>query len=99
MWEQFGSKKLQLVSTRGVGWFAAHSFLWPEAYSSAVLTLMGDGLTHPETDGIYRKGMGQPMARAACPIASAVKRGLKGSVSDIFKCSTDDGMQDFEACL
>ncbi|KFY86038.1 hypothetical protein V498_07615, partial [Pseudogymnoascus sp. VKM F-4517 (FW-2822)] len=113
MWEQMGSKKLQMVSTKDIGWFAAQSFLQPDKYKNAALTLVGDELTQPEANVIYKKVTGQSMAMAACPIASAVKFVLKGSVGDMFKWFEDEGyggdvqkcrnanhnMQDFAAWL
>ncbi|KFY19925.1 hypothetical protein V491_04106 [Pseudogymnoascus sp. VKM F-3775] len=113
MWEQLGSKKLQMVSTKDIGWFAAQSFLQPDNFRNAALTLVGDELTQPEANVIYKKITGQSMAMAACPIASAVKFVLKGSVGDMFKWFEDEGyggdvqecrsvnhnMQDFAAWL
>ncbi|OBT72681.1 hypothetical protein VF21_08568 [Pseudogymnoascus sp. 05NY08] len=113
MWEQLGSKKLQMVSTKDIGWFAAQSFLQPDKYKNAALTLVGDELTQPEANVIYKKVTGQSMVMAACPIASAVKFVLKGSVGDMFKWFEDEGyggnlqecrkanhnMQDFDAWL
>ncbi|KFZ12218.1 hypothetical protein V501_04320 [Pseudogymnoascus sp. VKM F-4519 (FW-2642)] len=113
MWEQLGSKKLQMVSTKDIGWFAAQSFLQPDKYRNAALTLVGDELTQPEANDIYKEVTGQTMAMAACPIASAVKFVLKGSVGDMFKWFEDEGyggnvqecrnanhnMQDFAAWL
>ncbi|RBR17447.1 hypothetical protein FVER53590_11949 [Fusarium verticillioides] len=113
MWEQMGSKKLQMVSTKDIGWFAAQSLMWPEMYKNMALTLVGDELTQREADAIYYVVIGQKMALAPCPAASAVKFVLKGSVGDMFKWFTDEGyggdvqecraynprMQDFRAWL
>ncbi|KAF7547424.1 hypothetical protein G7Z17_g7745 [Cylindrodendrum hubeiense] len=113
MWEQLGTKKLQMVSTKDIGWFAAQSFLQPEKYRNAALTLVGDELTQPEAELIFREIMKQPMQMAPCPIASAVKFVLKGSVGDMFKWFGKEGyggnveecrsknprMQDFRAWL
>ncbi|KAG4256058.1 hypothetical protein FPRO03_05006 [Fusarium proliferatum] len=85
MWEQMGSKKLQMVSTKDIGWFAAQSLIWPEMYKNMALTLVGDELTQREADAIYYEVIGQKMALAPCPVASAVKFVLKGSVGDMFK--------------
>lgn len=113
MWEQLGDKKLQMISTKDIGWFAAQSFLHPDKYRNAALTLVGDELTQPEADLIYREITKQPMQMAACPIASAVKFVLKGSVGDMFKWFAKEGyggnvqecrnenpkMQDFRAWM
>ncbi|KAF5249509.1 hypothetical protein FANTH_5202 [Fusarium anthophilum] len=86
MWEQMGSKKLQMVSTKDIGWFAAQSLIWPDMYRNKALTLVGDELTQREADAIYCEVIGQGMPLAPCPVASAVKFVLKGSVGDMFKC-------------
>ncbi|KAF5626145.1 nucleoside-diphosphate-sugar epimerase [Fusarium sp. NRRL 52700] len=113
MWEQMGSKKLQMVSTKDIGWFAAQSLIWPKMYRNMALTLVGDELTQYEADVIYCEVIGQKMALAPCPVASAVKYVLKGSVGDMFKWFADEGyggnvqechsynpgMQDFRAWL
>ncbi|KAJ4246052.1 hypothetical protein NW762_013797 [Fusarium torreyae] len=113
MWEQLGSRKLQMVSTKDIGWFAAQSLLQAEMYSNTALTLVGDELTQPEADAIYFQVTGQHMALAACPVASVVKFVLKGSVGDMFKWFKDEGyggdvrgcrtynpnMQDFKAWM
>ncbi|KAL9573210.1 hypothetical protein ACKAV7_002895 [Fusarium commune] len=91
MWEQMGSKKLQMVSTKDIGWFAAQSLLWPEMYKNAALTLVGDELTQRQADAIYCELIGQKMALAPCPVASAVKFVLKGSVGDMFKWFAAEG--------
>ncbi|KAF5965107.1 putative transcription factor SEF1 [Fusarium bulbicola] len=86
MWEQMGSKKLQMVSIKDIGWFAAQSLIWPDMYRNKALTLVGDELTQREADAIYCEVIGHGMSLAPCPVASAVKFVLKGSVSDMFKC-------------
>ncbi|KAF5561478.1 nucleoside-diphosphate-sugar epimerase [Fusarium napiforme] len=97
MWEQMGSKKLQMVSTKDIGWFAAQSLIWPEMYKNAALTLVGDELTQREADVIYQEVMGQKMALAPCPVASAVKFVLKGSVGDMFEWFADEESLSLEA--
>ncbi|CAM1500482.1 Fc.00g096440.m01.CDS01 [Cosmosporella sp. VM-42] len=113
MWEQLGEKKLKMIATKDIGWFAAQSFLHPEQHRNVALTLVGDELTQPEADAIFKEVTGQPMAMAPCPIASAVKFVLKGSVGDMFKWFADQGyggsvkecrlanpqMQDFRAWI
>lgn len=100
MWEQMGSKKLQMVSTKDIGWFTAQSLIWPDMYRNKALTLVGDELTQHEADAIYRQVIGQGMALAPCPVASAVKFVLKGSVGDMFKWFADEGYGgDVKECL
>lgn len=113
MWEQLGPKKLQFVATRDIGWFAAQSFLDLEGYRNKAVTLVGDELTQPEAEAIFRKVVGTSMPMAPCPIASAVKMVLKDTVGDMFKWFKVEGyggevetcrraypeMQDFEGWL
>lgn len=113
MWEQMGDKKLQMVSTRDIGWFAAQAFLHPDAHANVALTLAGDELTQAEADSAFNQAVGVPMPLAPCPIASAVKFFLKGTVGDMFRWFEDEGyggdvascrrahpgMQDFKAWI
>ncbi|KAF7563916.1 hypothetical protein G7046_g189 [Stylonectria norvegica] len=114
MWEQLGNKPLQMVSTKDIGWFAAQSFLNPTGkYYNSALTLAGDELTQPEAGVIFKEVTGKMMALAPCPIASAVKFVLKGTVGDMFKWFAEEGyggdvqecreahnsMQDFRAWM
>ncbi|CVK86410.1 related to nucleoside-diphosphate-sugar epimerases [Fusarium mangiferae] len=81
----------RMVSTKDIGWFAAQSLIWPEMYKNMALTLVGDELTQREADAIYYEFIGQKMALAPCPVASAVKFVLRGSVGDMFKWFADEG--------
>ncbi len=99
MWEQLGEKKLQFVSTKDIGWFAAQSLLHPERYQNSALALVGDELTQPEADVIFRQVIGSTMPMLPCPIASAVKMALKDTVGDMFKWFKHDGYGgDVEMC-
>ncbi|KAK8046127.1 hypothetical protein PG996_014191 [Apiospora saccharicola] len=91
MWEQLGPKKLQFVATRDIGWFAAQSFLDPEEYRNKAVTLVGDELTQPEAEAVFKKVVGTSMPMSPCPIASAVKMVLKDTVGDMFKWFKAEG--------
>jgi len=91
MWEQMGDKKLQFVSTQDIGWFAANSFLRPGHAPNAAVTLVGDELTQREADVLFRPVVGSPMPLAPCPVASAVKFFLKGTVGDMFRWFEKEG--------
>jgi hypothetical protein len=63
------------------------------------LSLAGDELTQPEADAIFKEATGKPMPLAACPVASAVKFVLKGTVGDLFMWFEEEGYGgDVEAC-
>ncbi|KAK8136965.1 hypothetical protein PG984_004905 [Apiospora sp. TS-2023a] len=99
MWEQLGPKKLQFVATRDIGWFAAQSFLDPEEYRNKAVTLVGDELTQPEAESVFKKVVGTSMPMSPCPIASAVKMVLKDTVGDMFRWFKAEGYGgDLEAC-
>jgi uncharacterized protein YbjT (DUF2867 family) len=91
MWEQMGDKKLQFVSTQDIGWFAANSFLRPDDAANVAVTLVGDELTQREADVLFRSAVGSPMPLAPCPVASAVKFFLKGTVGDMFRWFENEG--------
>jgi uncharacterized protein YbjT (DUF2867 family) len=87
MWEQMSPKKLQMVSTADIGRVAAQSFVraGDEGFCNAALTLAGDELTQAEADAVFREVVGFAMPMAPCPVASAVKFFLKGTVGDMFR--------------
>lgn len=91
MWEQIGDKKLQFVSTRDIGRVAADSFMHPDDYRNAALTLVGDELTQPQADAMFKAAVGFPMPMAPCPVASTVKFILKGTVGDMFRWFEREG--------
>ena len=91
MWEQLGTKKLQVVSTTDIGWFGAQSFLFPEQHHNAVRTLAGDELTQPEANAIFRDVVGLDMPIAPCVVAKGVKFVLKDTVGDMFRWFAENG--------
>ncbi|KAK3348816.1 hypothetical protein B0T25DRAFT_230002 [Lasiosphaeria hispida] len=91
MWEQMGDKKLQFVSTKDIGWFAANSFIRPNDFRNVAMTLAGDELTQAEADVLFKAVVGSPMPLAPCPVASAVKFFLKGTVGDMFNWFEKEG--------
>lgn len=99
MWEQLGTKRLQFVATADIGWFAANSFLHPDKHAKAAITIVGDELTQPEADAIFRKVIGKPMPIGPCVIANTVKFVLRDTAGDMFRWFEDSGYGgDVEAC-
>lgn len=101
MWEQMGEagKKLQLVSTADIGWFAAQSFLRPNNYHNAAITIAGDELSQHEANTIFREVVGRDMPMAPCLIGSAVKLVKKDTVGDMFRWFAEKGYGgDIAAC-
>jgi uncharacterized protein YbjT (DUF2867 family) len=84
MWEQMGTKKLQFVSTKDIGWFGANSFLHLDEHRNVAISLVGDELTQPEADIIFKEVTGSPMKMAPCPLGSLLKWTMKETVGDMF---------------
>ena len=92
MWQQIGDKKkLQLVSTKDIGWFAANALLRPEEHKNVALTLAGDELTQSEADVIFKDVVGTEMSMAPCLIGSAIKWTMKDTVGDMFRWFAEEG--------
>lgn len=91
MWEQIGNKKLQLVSTKDIGWFAAQALLFPEKYGNMALSLAGDELTQPEAGLIFREVVGKDMPMAPCLLGSALKLFMKEAIGTMFQWFKDEG--------
>lgn len=85
MWQQMGTKKLQLVSTKDIGWFAANAFRHPDEYRNQALTLAGDELEYEAADAVFKEVTGSPMEMTPCVIGSAVKFFKKDTVGDMFR--------------
>jgi uncharacterized protein YbjT (DUF2867 family) len=79
LWEQMGSKPLQLVSTKDIGVFGARALLDPEQYNGKAIGIAGDELTFEEGNKIFRDVTGNDMALAPC----IVGKGLKWAVGDL----------------
>jgi hypothetical protein len=112
MWEQIGEKKLQMVSTKDIGWFAAQAFVNPELYQNRAISLVGDELTQPEANAIFKELVGKDMSLAPCIVGSALKFVIKelgpmfkwfeevGYGADIEECrELNPKMQDFRSWL
>jgi uncharacterized protein YbjT (DUF2867 family) len=99
MWEQIGSKKLQLLSTQDIGWFAAQALLFPEEYRDVALSLAGDELTQTEAGVIFRELVGKDMPMAPCLVGSALKMLMKEALGTMFQWFKDVGYgADVEEC-
>jgi hypothetical protein len=91
MWEQVGVKRLQLVATKDIGWFGAQSFLHPDTYRNAALSLVGGELTQPEADAIFKEVVSRPMPIALCVVGSVLKLVLRDTLGDMFAWFKENG--------
>ncbi|KAI9748519.1 MAG: hypothetical protein M4579_007203 [Chaenotheca gracillima] len=94
MWEQMGTeKRLQMVSTRDIGWFGARALLASDSQAEpgAVITLAGDELTQAEAAACFKDVVGKPMPLAPCLLGSALKLALRDTVGDMFRWFAEVG--------
>ncbi|MCJ1376981.1 hypothetical protein MMC17_000071 [Xylographa soralifera] len=91
MWQQIGPKKLQMVSTKDIGWFGATAFLHPEANRNRAWTLAGDELTQEEADVIFKEVMGTSMGIAPCVVGKGLKFAMKDTLGAMFQWFKDVG--------
>jgi uncharacterized protein YbjT (DUF2867 family) len=61
------SKRLQLVATRDIGWFAARALEQPEAFAGRTIALAGDELSVPEMAEAYKRARGGSTLRIPVP--------------------------------
>lgn len=63
MWSNISSKRLQLISTRDIGVFAAKAFEQPHSppFHNAAVSLAGDELTQDEACKVFQKVFGRRM--------------------------------------
>jgi len=50
--------KLQLISTKDIGWFGAQALLKPKEFAGRAISLAGDELTYGEANSIFREKFG-----------------------------------------
>lgn len=61
MWMNMGNTKLQLVSTRDIGVFAALAFADPEKFRNTAISLAGDELNYAEGKDVFWNVFGRTM--------------------------------------
>ncbi|KAL8978189.1 MAG: hypothetical protein Q9205_006173 [Flavoplaca limonia] len=63
------NRKIQLIATEDVGWFAAQAFLKPEEYADRAISLAGDEIGYAEADEVFRSKLGYNMPLTFGPLA------------------------------
>jgi uncharacterized protein YbjT (DUF2867 family) len=92
MWQQMPKdKKLQVISTRDIGVFAAKGVLEPGEYANRAITLVGDELTFDEADEVFKEETGKSMSMTPCLMGSVIKWALKDTVGDLFQWLQEEG--------
>jgi len=79
LWEGLGTKKLQIISTKDIGYFGALALSAPEEYNGKAISIAGDELTFEEASKIFKDTTGDDIPLAPC----IVGKGLKWAVGDL----------------
>lgn len=90
MWNQIGTKPLQLIGCRDIGFIAAKAFQNPAKYSGRSITLAGDELNFQQANGIFKKEMGQDIPLTFGFVGTAIKT-IIGEMGKMFQWFKDDG--------
>ena len=90
MWNQVGSKPIQLVAASDIGVFAAKSLLSPQLYSGKAIGIAGDELNFKQAEEVFKKEMGVDMPTTFCAVGSVLKIAMK-DIGSMFKWFEKDG--------
>ena len=109
---QMGETKLQLVSVKDIGVFAAMALTHPEGFKNRAISLVGDELNYKDAVEVYRKVYGRPLPTTFSLVVSFIRwmatdLGLMvkwfeevGFAADLEECRRiNPGMQNFETWL
>ncbi|RDW80510.1 NAD(P)-binding Rossmann-fold containing protein-10 [Coleophoma crateriformis] len=77
MWRQVGSKPIQLVAARDIGYFGAVALLRPEKYAGRKIGIAGDELNFEQACSVFRETMGVEMPTTFCAVGSVLKMAMK----------------------
>lgn len=91
-WQQLGGKRLQVIASSDIGWFAAQAFLNEREWKNREISLAGDELTYAEANAAFKKATGKSMPTTFGFVAS----GLLWAVKDMglmFKWFQTDGYE------
>ncbi|KAF3125871.1 hypothetical protein TWF594_001275 [Orbilia oligospora] len=83
-------KKLQLIATTDIGFFAAEAFLKPDEYKGQKISLAGDELTYDEFKSIFEQKTGEKLPTTFKLIGSALNYMVK-DFGYMFKWFNDVG--------
>ena len=109
---QMGEKRLQLVSVKDIGIFAAMAFTHPEGFKNRSLSLAGDELNYKEASEVFHKVYGRPLPTTFSLLTTLMRWVVKdvglmvkwfeevGFTADIAECKRiNPGMLNFESWL
>ncbi|KAL6230850.1 hypothetical protein BDW75DRAFT_221571 [Aspergillus navahoensis] len=83
-------KRLQLVATSDIGYFAAQAFANPDEYANRAISLAGDELTQAEASSVWQAQTGSAMPTGSRFLAWILLRAV-GDLSAMFTWFRDVG--------
>ncbi|KAI9864400.1 MAG: hypothetical protein M1824_005103 [Vezdaea acicularis] len=90
MWATMGDKKLQFISTKDIGWFAAQAFLKPDEYHNKAISLAGDEINNAEAAEKFKKVTGKDMPVTYTFIGRAIRWAV-GDMNAMLKWFEEEG--------
>jgi uncharacterized protein YbjT (DUF2867 family) len=98
MWNQVGSRQIQLVAATDIGYFGAMALLEPERFAGKAFGIAGDKLNFQDACRVFKEVTGKDMPTTFCVVGTVLKTVMPdiGAMFDWFK---DGGYNvDIDAC-
>lgn len=98
MWNQVGSRPIQLVAAKDIGYFGAAALLEPDRFRGRAVGIAGDRLNFEDACRIFKEVTGKDMPATFCLVGTVLKKAMPdiGAMFDWFK--TEGCNVDIEAC-
>jgi uncharacterized protein YbjT (DUF2867 family) len=90
MWNQVGSKPIQVVAASDIGYFAARALLAPDLYAGKAVGIAGDQLNFEQACKVFKERMGVDMPTTFCAVGTIAKV-VMGDIGSMFKWFKTDG--------
>lgn len=90
MWNQVGSKPIQVVAASDIGHFAAKALLSPKKYASKAMGIAGDSLNFEQACQVFKERMGVDMPTTFCVVGTVAKV-VMGDIGSMFKWFKTEG--------
>jgi uncharacterized protein YbjT (DUF2867 family) len=98
MWNQVGSRPIQIVAARDIGHFGAVALLEPERLRGRAVGIAGDRLNFEEACEVFREVVGEDMPKTFCVVGTVLKTAMP-DIGAMFKWFETGGFDvDIEAC-
>lgn len=90
MWNQVGSKPIQVVAASDIGYFAAKALLSPGTYAGRSIGIAGDELNFEQACNVFKERMGVEMPTTFCVVGTIAKT-VMADIGSMFKWFKKDG--------